>query len=107
MDECYKCEYRRGVAGSCHSSCGFNQGSDATSAMSSPTKYKALLEIKGNQHGIDSGWFYWPYNFDPVWLEKCNGFKKKGGPDDEQSNDSDDSRSKSCSQPSSKSTSKS
>lgn len=33
------------------------------------------LNIKGNSHGINSGWFNWPYNFDPVWLENCDGFE--------------------------------
>ena len=35
------------------------------------------LNISGNAHGIKSGWFYWPINFDPVWLESCNGFEAK------------------------------
>jgi hypothetical protein len=24
-----------------------------------------------------NGWFCWPFNFDPVWLEACDGFKAK------------------------------
>jgi hypothetical protein len=32
------------------------------------------LGVKGNEHGIKNGWFCWPFNFDPVWLEACNGF---------------------------------
>ena len=23
------------------------------------------------------GWFYWPINFDPVWLLECNGHTPK------------------------------
>jgi hypothetical protein len=30
--------------------------------------------VKGNQHGIDNGWFRWPLNFDPRWLISCSGF---------------------------------
>lgn len=35
------------------------------------------LRITGNPYGIRNGWFTWPVNFDPVWLENCNGFKNK------------------------------
>jgi hypothetical protein len=41
-----------------------------------PTGNNAL-EIKGDPHGIRNGWFNWPYNFDPIWLENCNGFEEK------------------------------
>lgn len=34
------------------------------------------LGIKGNPHGIVNGWFNWPYNFDPVWLDACGGFER-------------------------------
>ena len=33
------------------------------------------LGVVGSPHGIRKGWFSWPLNFDPVWLEKCNGFE--------------------------------
>jgi hypothetical protein len=33
-----------------------------------------LLGVTGSQHGINSGWFNWPLNFDPAWLKSCNGF---------------------------------
>lgn len=32
------------------------------------------LKIKANAHGISRGWFCYPFNFDPVWLEDCKGF---------------------------------
>jgi hypothetical protein len=35
------------------------------------------LNIKGNAHGVRRGWFMWPANFDPTWLESCNGFEEK------------------------------
>jgi hypothetical protein len=31
-------------------------------------------KVAGDIHGIRSGWFMWPLNFDPVWLKSCNGF---------------------------------
>ena len=56
--KCYECAHRHNIIGDCHSSCS---NRDAI--------------VKGNPHGIKMGWFVWPYNFDPVWLVSCNGFK--------------------------------
>jgi len=36
------------------------------------------LEIKGDRYGMKNGWFMWPANFDPTWLENCNGFTDVG-----------------------------
>jgi hypothetical protein len=36
------------------------------------------LGIRGNPHGIRKGWFNWPWNFDPVWLDNCDGFTPRG-----------------------------
>jgi len=35
------------------------------------------FNIRANSHGIKRGWFNWPWNFDPVWLENCNAFTSK------------------------------
>jgi len=35
------------------------------------------INVKGNPHGISHGWFNFPFNFDPTWLEECDGFKEK------------------------------
>lgn len=40
------------------------------------------LNIKGAPRGIQKGWFNWPWNFDPVWLENCNGFEQKEDKDE-------------------------
>jgi len=32
------------------------------------------LNIHAAAQGIHGGWFVWPVNFDPVWLEHCDGF---------------------------------
>jgi hypothetical protein len=65
---CYQCQYRRNCPGDCHSSC---------------VNYRA--NVKGSSHGIRMGWFFWPLNFDPIWLESCDGFlaietKKEAAP---------------------------
>ena len=61
--DCYKCKHRRTIPGDCHTRC------DNTAA-----------NVVGDSHGIKMGWFYWPYNFDPVWLKECDGFEKKEKP---------------------------
>jgi len=35
------------------------------------------IKVVGNPHGIRSGWFTHPLNFDPRWLEECSGFEPK------------------------------
>lgn len=60
--DCYKCVHRRNVPGDAHSAC-------------SNIKAKVI----GNSYGRSQGWFFWPFNFDPVWLESCNGFKERDG----------------------------
>lgn len=57
---CYNCIHRREIAGDAHSRCA---NRDA--------------EVIGHEHGIKKGWFVWPYNFDPTWLVKCDGFAQK------------------------------
>jgi hypothetical protein len=37
----------------------------------------AKLDIRAEKHGVMSGWFMWPVNFDPIWLRSCNGFTPK------------------------------
>ena len=95
--DCYKCEHRRDIPGDAHSSCkhpdnkgiGENSISQMIGILASvgriaPVQVETKLKIKGSLTGIKRGWFNWPMNFDPVWLEECNGFseeeiKKKGG----------------------------
>lgn len=88
-NKCYDCVYRRSVAGSAHSSCAHPDTSDVRDnpmaeivgiigdGMPLPTKAWRTLKISGIPHGIRNGWFCWPLNFDPVWLNHCDGFKNK------------------------------
>jgi hypothetical protein len=85
---CYECIHRCTIPGDCHSRCGHPLvgKEDLTAALlailgsrfpNTITEANTTLKIKGNAHGIRSGWFYWPFNFDPVWLENCEGFEPK------------------------------
>lgn len=83
--DCYKCIYMGTLPGDVHSCCkhpAIKADSNSFGAMVELLSGKfddaiAKLEIRGNQHGMQMGWFIWPANFDPVWLENCNGFKEK------------------------------
>jgi len=60
MTECYKCIHRRNIPGDAHTRCS-NPDPDMT----------------GDEHGIKSGWFMYPINFDPVWKTKlCLNMKE-------------------------------
>jgi hypothetical protein len=58
--DCYKCVHRLDVPGDCHSRCNNH-----------------AAKVRGNAHGIKRGWFRWPFNFDPVWLDACDGWSDK------------------------------
>jgi hypothetical protein len=87
---CYNCKYRGTLAGSAHSRCehpATKEGAESplTELMAifagvgrvAPVIVDCGLNIKANPHGIRNGWFNWPYNFDPTWLENCDGFTEK------------------------------
>jgi hypothetical protein len=61
--DCYDCKHRRDVPGNAHSKCVHPEARS--------------LNVEGSPHGIRNGWFCFPYNFDPVWLNECDGFEKK------------------------------
>jgi hypothetical protein len=77
--DCYKCEHRGSVPGSRHSCCHYPGTKTDIFDMFEPENRQLAvdLNIRANRHGIESGWFMWPMDFDPVWLNNCNGFKAK------------------------------
>jgi hypothetical protein len=56
---CYTCKHRRNIPGDCHSACA------------------KVANVSADQHGYNSGWFIYPWNFDPIWLKTCDGFENK------------------------------
>ena len=58
--KCYGCAHRQNVPGDAHSACGNHEAN-----------------VTALTHGIVEGWFFWPFNFDPVWLTSCDGFQEK------------------------------
>lgn len=57
---CYDCVHRLEVPGSAHT-----------------RRNNHEAKVSGHPHGIKNGWFLWPVNFDPNWLESCDGFSDK------------------------------
>lgn len=89
--DCYKCVHRRNLAGSAHSAChhpgavaahGDNPLLELMAIFASvgrvpPVVLASELNVRGHPHGIENGWFNWPFNFDPIWLEHCDGFEER------------------------------
>jgi hypothetical protein len=77
---CYDCKWRKDLVGDCHSSCSNPNATPMALLVFAQggTEIKtANIHVRGNTHGVRSGWFCWPLNFDPVWLEICSGFEGK------------------------------
>ena len=63
---CYQCQHRRTIPGDCHTQCAFDWSKDKSNVPS------------GDTHAIRSGWWFFPWNFDPVWMkEQCPQFLDK------------------------------
>jgi len=91
MSKCSTCQYRSNIPGDAHIKCDHPVVADnplvelaclmgiglITNNLSEDTNIFEPLNIKANLHGIRSGWFNWPVNFDPTWLENCDGYKEK------------------------------
>jgi len=60
MLDCYNCKYKRNIPGDAHVSCVNHDP-----------------KVKGDAHGIESGWFFYPLNFDPIWGSGCTNFEAK------------------------------
>lgn len=76
---CYECAHRGIVPGDAHSCCRYpGNKTGLFDFFTIDNKQNAiLLGIRGHPHGIKMGWFMWPVNFDPVWLEHCEGFEAR------------------------------
>jgi hypothetical protein len=93
MDKkCYDCIHRGEIPGSAHSRCRHPKASpqegpftEAMAIFASVGRVAPFVDVSAAKElgiiahptGIKRGWFNWPYNFDPVWLESCNGFEEK------------------------------
>lgn len=59
LNNYHSCIHKRNIPGDAHIGC-----------------VKPDPNMKGNVHGIQNGWFFYPLNFDPVWMTKeCGNFE--------------------------------
>lgn len=86
--DCWTCKYRDEVVGSAHICCKHpsldkvndNVVMGLMSILASVQRVPPMivnskqLNIKGDEYGIKSGWFNFPFNFDPTWLKNCDGY---------------------------------
>ena len=97
--KCHDCIHSRNITGDVHISCRhpvldklfdnpfaelitilgkrIGYGGMTLEAIKSIREINGTFEIEANEHGVNKGWFIWPFNFDPVWLENCNAFEEK------------------------------
>ena len=66
FDQCYDCAYRGTIPGNAHSKCLFDFK-------------KARIDMPaGDPYGIKQGWYIFPLNYDPVWMDTdCGGFAEQ------------------------------
>lgn len=85
---CFECKYRKSLPGTAHSKCVHPSTKSlednpllemlaifASVGRTPPMVADTGLNVKGHPHGIAKGWFNHPWNFDPTWLESCDGFE--------------------------------
>jgi len=90
---CWECRHRGRVPGSAHSTCNHPDAKPegdtdpvaglmaifASAGRLAPMVGTGIeaLEIKLNLHGVANGWANWPWDFDPIWVQNCNGFGER------------------------------
>ncbi len=90
---CYECHWKEDLPGSAHVKCIHpllpddkttnNQIATLMAVLLTARKVPFSLSgnnpigVVGNERGINNGWFNFPYNYDPIWLLKCDGFRQK------------------------------
>ena len=79
MSLCYKCRYRVDLTGYNHICCWYPGVRTSVPAIldKENTGIQTALGITADRYGFSKGWFFWPANFDPVWLLSCKGFTPK------------------------------
>jgi len=61
--KCYKCGYKGSISGNAHIQCNFDWDKSGNSTP------------KGSLYGIQRGWYFFPLNYDPIWMEdECQFF---------------------------------
>jgi hypothetical protein len=85
--DCYKCKWKRNNPGDANIKCEHPKNKAilenpilkvmsilASVGRVTPTPCMGIY-VRGNPQGIKGGWFNYPFSFDPIWLEECDGFE--------------------------------
>lgn len=75
MSNCYSCKHKCNVPGDSHISCG--QPNIRSQAMiisiavltGNSKVLEDFLNVRFNPHGVQNGWFNYPMNYDPIWMD--------------------------------------
>jgi len=60
---CSRCVYKKNVPGNSHIRCTHSHPHE--------------INVHGDIHGMQNGWFIFPILFDPTWLLSCDGYSPK------------------------------
>jgi len=84
--DCWKCKWSREIPGDTHLRCVHPKtGIDEDDALGqllsllgnrTASMMNTGLKVKINPHGLKNGWANHPFNFDPIWIEECEGFEE-------------------------------
>jgi hypothetical protein len=87
-NKCYKCVFGRKLPMATHFECNHVEAQKWKSSSKwmhhmmecmvkkqLPNTYP--LNIEAHETGLKGNYFHWPYNFDPLWLKSCTGFKEE------------------------------
>lgn len=86
---CYQCPHRGSLPGDAHSSCQHPVLShNAVDRILAPmhlmmgvqSASMRALDLHADPYGVASGWCLWPLNFDPIWIDQCNGYLPVSAP---------------------------
>ena len=89
--DCFSCKWKRRNSGTVHIRCvhsslgpiSDNPMMNMMAILASVGRAKPMiastkeLNIRGTPTGIKRGWFNFPWDFDPTWLENCDGYEIK------------------------------
>jgi len=94
--DCWTCKWKAEIPGDCHIACKHPALQGTTDnplaeviSMLGGRRFGNIsihppeLKIRGHPTGIKNGWFNYPFNFDPTWLENCEGYKSNQVESDE------------------------
>lgn len=89
MKNCWNCIHRREISGSAHISCRHPSIKLEDSPLleifemwagvgrvKGDASLGSQLNLKLNPHGVKHGWANWPLNFDPIWINNCDGYEE-------------------------------